>query len=36
LLVPLMRQTATSELDDRHDVAASNTVLRRVSGSAGS
>jgi PAS domain S-box-containing protein len=36
LQVPLMRQTATSELDDRHDVAASNTVLRRASGSAGS
>src|SRR5712672_871952 len=36
LLVPVMRQTETSEPDDRRDVADSNTVFRRVSGSAGS
>jgi two-component sensor histidine kinase len=36
LQVPLMRQSLTSELDDRHNVAASNNVFRRVSGSAGS
>src|SRR6266853_1992717 len=36
LLVPVMRQTETSEPDDRRDVASSNTVFRRVSESAGS
>jgi two-component sensor histidine kinase len=36
LLVPVMRQAATSELDDRHDAAGADTVFRRASGSAGS
>jgi two-component sensor histidine kinase len=36
LLVPVMRQAAASEPDDRPDVADSNTVFRRASGSAGS
>jgi len=36
LLVPVMRQAATSEPDDRHDVADASTVFRRASGSAGS
>jgi PAS domain S-box-containing protein len=36
LLVPLMRQTATSELDHHPTAMASSSVLQRVSGSAGS
>jgi len=36
LLVPLMRQTATSELDDPQNEIATSNGLKRVSGSAGS
>jgi two-component sensor histidine kinase len=36
LLVPLMRQAATSELDDPQNEIATSNGLKRVSGSAGS